>query len=102
MKTLSRVLFAIAAIALIGGFALGSIPVKVRPVNAPPPVGREKVSCGTAFSDTEWRSDDACDGSRIGQRGAMFMAFILCVASFVLGGGMLVISMNRELRCGRV
>ena len=102
MKALSRVLFVIAALALVGGFVLGSIPVRVRPVNAPAPVGHEKVSCGTAFSDTEWSSDDACDGSQIGQRGAMFMAFTLCVVFFVLGVGTLILSMNRELRHGGV
>ena len=102
MRALSKVLFALAAIALVGGFVVGSIQVRVHPVNALPPVGREKVSCGTAFSDTEWSSDDACDGSQIGQRGAMFMAFALCVVSFALGVGTLVFGMHRELRYGRV
>jgi hypothetical protein len=101
MKFLSRVLFALAVIALIGGFILGSIPVRVQPVNSPPPAGSEKVSCGSAFSETEWSSDDACDGSQIGQRGVMFLGFALSVLCFMLGAGALVLAMRRELRYPR-
>lgn len=102
MKMLSRALFAIAAVALVGGLILGAMPIEVYPADAPPTVGREKVSCGTAFSDTRWSGDDACEGPRIGQAGVAFMAFGLCVVCFVLGAGALVFTMHRELRYGRV
>ena len=100
MKLLSRALFAMAAVALVGGLVIGALPIEVYPVDAPPAIGREKVSCGTAFSDTRWSGDDACEGRRIGQAGVAFMAFALCVVSFVLGAGALVLSMHRELRYG--
>ena len=73
MKMLSRALFAIAAVALVGGLVLGTVPIEVYPADAPPAVGRGKVSCGTAFSDTRWSGDDACEGPRIGQAGAAFI-----------------------------
>ena len=102
MKVASRVLLIGAAIALVSGLVLGTIPVRVRPVIAPPPAGQETVSCGTAFSETEWTNDDACEGPLIGQRGVIFAAFGLCVVCFVLGAGALALSMSRELRYRRV
>jgi hypothetical protein len=102
MKMLCRALFAIAGVGLVGGLVLGALPIKVYPADAPPAAGREKVNCGTAFSATEWSGDDACEGPRIGQAGVAIMAFALCVVSFVLGVGALVVSMHRELRYGRV
>jgi len=101
MKIASRALFAIAAVALVAGLVLGAIPVKVYPADALPTAGREKVSCGTPFSDTKWSSDDACEGPRIGQAGVIVAAFLLCVVSFVLGAGALVLSIHRELRHGQ-
>ena len=97
MKLLSRVVLALAAVALVAGFVLGAVPVKVYPANGPP---TEKVTCGTGFSDTKWSSDDACEGPLIGQRGAMLFAFLLCVVFFVLGVGALILSFRRELRRG--
>lgn len=102
MKATSRLLLAVAAIALVGGLVRGAVPVKVHPAHALPTAGREKASCGTAFSSTEWSSDDACEGPLLGQRGVIVMAFGLCVVCFVLGAGALVVSMNRELRYRRL
>ncbi len=99
---LCRALFAIAAVGLVGGLVVGALPIEVHPVDAPPGVRREKVSCGTAFSDTGSSGDEACEGRRIGQAGLALMGFALCVVSFVLGAGALVLSMHRELRYGRV
>jgi hypothetical protein len=98
MKLLSRVLLALAALALVGGLVLGAIPIRVHPANAPVTAGHEKVSCGTPFSETKWSSDDACEGLLLNQTGVVFMAFALCVVSFVLGAGVLVLSMSRQLR----
>lgn len=100
MKLLSRVFLAVAAFALVGGLVLGAVPIWVLPANAPVTVGGEKVNCGTAFSETEWSGDDACEGPRISQAGVIIMAFALCVVSFILGAGALVLSMSRQLRYG--
>lgn len=97
MKMLFRLLFAFAAVALVGGLVLGAVPVKVYPANGPP---TEKVTCGTGFSDTDWSSDDACEGALIGQRGGMLFAFLLCVFFFALGVGALILTIRRDLKRG--
>lgn len=96
MKLASRVLLVLAAVALVAGLVLGALPVKVDPASASPTPGAGKVSCGTAFSQTEWSSDDACEGPLLSRLGVSLAAFGLCVVFFLLGAGALVLGMSRH------
>ena len=95
MKVLVRILLLIAGAAFAGGLILGSLSTRVRPAVLGPPAGSAMVDCGTVFSDTEWSSDHACEGPRIGRAGLMVMAFLVAFPAFLGSVGVLVVTVRR-------
>ena len=78
-KAVRRVTTTLAAMALVLGVVMATVPSRAVPREYDVPPGVVEVSCGSLFSSTKWSLDEVCDSAIVGRIIGMTLSFFVAL-----------------------